>query len=116
MAARRISILDVVMNEREVVEQLDGSGRRYSRSRLAPHGLTCQQAEQRPKSLSSGPRLTVEALVDVAELVPHHAGELIRDFRHAQPGSEPIVEEPAEPVLKLLQHVGTHGFARISPA
>jgi hypothetical protein len=76
MAALGITILDIVMNEREVMNQLQCRGRRKGGARLPSCRFTGEQAEGGTQGLSRGINILLAMLVYPSEVVSHHAIEL----------------------------------------
>ena len=68
--ACRILVLDVVVDQREVVEQLDRRGRGKHTARIAGQRFVNQGAEHRPQALPGRASLRLQS-----EVVQHHPVE-----------------------------------------
>ena len=73
--AKEITVLDVVMDQREVVHQLHGGPCRQGQPVIAPRRLARQQNEEGPEALALAVLHRLPFLVYPAKLVEHHAVE-----------------------------------------
>jgi hypothetical protein len=78
MTSGGVTVLDIIMNEGEVVQELDARRRRQGVPPVASNRLAGKQAEDGPESLSQAGRRGFEVYVDISKLVPHHADEALR--------------------------------------
>ncbi len=73
MSSLRIPVLDIVVNEREVVDELQRDRRRESLAPIAPDGLAGQEAQRRAQLLAATGGDRTAILVLPAQVVAQHS-------------------------------------------
>ena len=89
MVTLKVAVLDVVVDEREVVDQLDCGGGREGLLRRAARGFAGEHAERRPEPLALAQRRWPAGLVDAAHVVAQHDPQ-VRVFRAQQLVYDPL--------------------------
>ena len=106
MVPRRVLVLDVVVDEREVVQQLDRRGRGQDTLRLirARQGLEHQKAEQGTEALATARPAGIQA-----EVVQHHAVEgLQRRLGLRQQRADLLIDRGDTCLERRLPRVRSH--------
>jgi hypothetical protein len=72
VATKQTPILDVVVNEGEVVEELDGGAKWRGGHRVAASGLAGQHRHRRPDEFAAGDGCAAAGRIDPTEVVANH--------------------------------------------
>src|SRR5690606_39027395 len=92
-------VLDVVMDQREVVQQFNGSSGGKGLLPLSTSGLTAHQQQGRADALAGLPLIGLIVGVHPSHRVAEHGGQLRCDFS----GFENLIKKAAKGCLKFLQ-------------
>jgi hypothetical protein len=100
--ARRILVLDVVVDEREVVEELDRGGRRKRATGVAGERLVDERAEHRAEPFTRGSSSRVQP-----EVVQHHPVEGLKRRVRAGQKSADLLVDGGDVCLESSTHRGS---------